>query len=204
MAEWIIHFIESSGYLGIVALMALENIFPPIPSELIMPFAGLLAAQHKLNIFGVVAAGAVGSVAGTLPWYWLGRAIGRERLGRWVDAHGRWFTMDRQELQSAEDWLRRHGNASLFFGRLLPALRSVISLPAGFIGVPMPSFLLWSTLGTTLWSGLLAGLGYALESRYERIASEVDLVSKIVLAVLVAIYLWRVIRFDPDKKRQQA
>jgi membrane protein DedA with SNARE-associated domain len=199
MSDWIIGFVESGGYWGIALLMALENIFPPVPSELIMPFAGFVAARGDLNVVGVVIAGVVGSLVGTMPWYWLGRRVGRERLHRWVDAHGRWFAMSRQDLERAEKWFDAHGGPAVAFGRLIPAVRSVISMPAGLSKMPVVKLLLWSAIGTVLWSGALAGVGYLLEDRWESIAHWVDRLSTGVLVLLVAVYVWRVVRFKPEK-----
>lgn len=200
LSELIIDFIGRWSYFGIALLMALENIFPPIPSELIMPFAGYVAARGDLNIAGVVVAGVLGSLAGTLPWYWLGRSIGRERLARWVGARGRWFTISPEELERAERWFLRRGGWALLAGRLVPAVRSVISMPAGVAAMPLPSMLAWSACGTLLWTGMLAGLGFALESRYERIAGFVDKLSMAVVILLVVSYAWRVIRFRPGPR----
>ncbi|MET0312376.1 MAG: DedA family protein [Burkholderiaceae bacterium] len=194
MTERIIAFIESGGYVAIAFLMALENIFPPIPSELIMPFAGLAAARGELGLAGVVAAGTVGSLIGTLPWYWLGRSVGRKRLDALVEKHGRWFAVTPGELQRAHELFDRHGNMILAAGRLIPAVRSVISLPAGIYKVPLGRLLLWSGIGTALWSGALAGGGYLLESRYEALAGTIDVISKAVVGMLVAAWLWRVVR----------
>lgn len=195
MSEFIIDWIERFGYLGIGLLMALENVFPPVPSELIMPFAGYVAATGELHIAGVVLAGALGSVLGTLPWYWLGRTIGRERLAKWVKAHGRWFTVTPEELERAERWFERRGGWALLVGRLVPAVRSVISMPAGFECMPIARMLAWSAAGTVLWSGALAGLGFALENKYESIAHWVDWITIAVLVVLVVGYVWRVVTF---------
>lgn len=197
MSDLITGWIERFGYFGIALLMAVENVFPPVPSELIMPFAGYVAAKGELNIVGVVAAGALGSVLGTLPWYWLGRRIGRERLARWVKAHGRWFTVTPDELQRAERWFERSGGWALLLGRLVPAVRSVISMPAGVESMPLAKMLAWSAAGTLLWSGALATLGFLLESRYERITPWVDRISIGVLGFLLAAYVWRVVRFKP-------
>lgn len=197
MSDLITGWIERFGYFGIALLMAVENVFPPVPSELIMPFAGYVAAKGDLNIAGVVAAGALGSVLGTLPWYWLGRRIGRERLARWVKAHGRWFTVTPDELERAERWFERSGGWALLLGRLVPAVRSVISMPAGVESMPLAKMLAWSAAGTLLWSGALATLGFLLESRYERISPWVDRISIGVLVFLLAAYLWRVVRFKP-------
>lgn len=197
MSDLITGWIERFGYFGIALLMAVENVFPPVPSELIMPFAGYVAAKGDLNIVGVVLAGALGSVLGTLPWYWLGRRIGRERLGRWVKAHGRWFTVTPEELERAERWFERSGGWALLLGRLVPAVRSVISMPAGVEAMPVARMLAWSAAGTVLWSGALAALGFMLESRYERISPWVDRISIGVLVFLFSAYVWRVARFRP-------
>jgi membrane protein DedA with SNARE-associated domain len=196
MAEWIIHLIERFSYLGIALLMALENVFPPIPSELIMPFAGFVAARGDLNGVGVILAGSAGSLAGTLPWYWIGRRIGRERLARWVGRHGRWFTMSPEDLERAEAWLQRHGGLAVMMGRLVPALRSVISMPAGVTRMPLLGFLLWSSAGTLIWTSALASLGWALQSQYEQVADYLENVTRVVLVLFVAGYLWRLIRFE--------
>jgi membrane protein DedA with SNARE-associated domain len=193
MAEFIIDCIQRWGYAGIVLLMALENVFPPVPSELIMPFAGYVAARGELNFFGVVAAGCVGSLAGSLPWYALGRWVGRERLHRWVDSHGRWLTLTPQELERAEDWFQRHGGWALLAGRLVPAVRSVISMPAGVEEMPVLAMLAWSAVGTAIWSGGLAGIGYALEDRYEQFSPWIDKASTAVVVGLVGWYVWRLL-----------
>lgn len=196
MAEWIIQLIERFSYVGIALLMALENVFPPVPSELIMPFAGFVAARGDLNGIGVVLAGSAGSLAGTLPWYWVGRRIGRERLGRWVERHGRWFTMSPADLERAEGWLQRHGGMAVMLGRLVPALRSVISMPAGVTRMPLLSFLFWSSAGTLVWTSALASLGWVLQNQYERVAEYLEIATRVVLGLLVAGYLWRVVRFQ--------
>jgi len=200
MADWTISFIERFGYLGIAFLMALENVFPPIPSEIIMPFAGFVAARGDLHPAGVVLAGTLGALAGTLPWYWLGWRIGRERLARWVKAHGRWFTLSPQELERAERWFQRHGGRAVFAGRLVPAVRSVISLPAGVARMPLAPFMVWSFAGSLLWTAALAALGFWLESHYERAAPYLNGATQAVLAVLVVSYVWRVLRFGRDSK----
>lgn len=197
MSDLVIRAIEQWGYFGIAVLMLLENVFPPVPSELIMPFAGYVAATGKLHIAGVIAAGSLGSLLGTLPWFWLGHRIGRERLRKWVGHHGRWFTMDVDDLDRAERWMKRHGGWALLFGRLVPTVRSVISMPAGVARMPLGTVLAWSAVGTAAWTALLAGLGYALESRFESIQPWVDKASTAVVVALVATYLWRVIRFKP-------
>lgn len=195
MADWIVGLIEQYGYLGIALLMLLENVFPPIPSELIMPFAGFAAARGDLHPAGVLAAGTAGSLLGTLPWYWAGRSIGEERLKRAAARHGRWLAMSPDDIAQAGRWFERHGPMAVFLCRLVPTLRSVISAPAGIARMPLPSFLAWTVIGTLLWTGALAGIGYALESRYEQIQAWLNPVSTAVVVIAVAAYLWRVVRW---------
>jgi membrane protein DedA with SNARE-associated domain len=201
VAETIIQFIEQHGVWGVALLMVLENLFPPIPSELIMPFAGFAAARGDLNAAAIAAAGIAGSVLGTLPWYWVGRRIGCRRLKRWADRHGRWLTVTPGDIDHAQRWFERHGSWSVALGRLVPAVRSVISAPAGITGMPLTRFLLWSTIGSTVWVGALTALGFLLEGQYEQVARWIDPVSKAMLAVCVAGYLYRVATFHRRASR---
>lgn len=195
MLEWIVSLIDQHGYWAVTALMLLENVFPPIPSELIMPFAGFAAARGDLSLPLVVVAGTLGSVLGTLPWYVAGRCIGDARLKRWAGKHGRWLTMSPKDIKNADRWFDQHGRAAVFFGRLVPGLRSVISAPAGVTGMPFGSFLLWTFAGSLIWTGTLASLGVVLESNYEHVADWIDPVSKGILIAAIVLWLWRVVRF---------
>jgi membrane protein DedA with SNARE-associated domain len=194
MIDWITGTIASAGYVAILLLMFAENVFPPIPSELIMPFAGFVAARGDLHPSGVIAAGVAGSLLGAVPWYLAGRWIGKERLLRLADRHGRWLTVSRADLEHAEIWFRRYGRLSVFVGRLIPAVRTLISVPAGVSGMRAVPFFAWSALGTLLWTGFLTGAGYVLEAHYEIVAGWIDIVSKLVLAVIVLGYVYRLIR----------
>jgi membrane protein DedA with SNARE-associated domain len=193
MVETITEFIADRGYLAIVLLMFAENIFPPLPSELIMPFAGFVAARGDLQPALVVLAGTLGSVLGGVPWFLAGRYCGAERMKRLADRHGRWLAVSREEIESAEKWFERHHGPVLVFGRLLPGVRTLIALPAGFSGMALLPFLAWSAVGSLLWTGLLTGAGYIMESRYETIAGVLEPASWIVLGAIVLAYLWRVV-----------
>ncbi len=195
MFDWITALVQQTGYLGIALLMLAENVFPPIPSELIMPLAGFTAARGELSIVWVVVAGTVGSIAGALLWYYVGRWIGAERLERWAERHGRWLTMSPEDVERARGAFARHGAAAVLVGRLVPAVRTLISVPAGITAMSLPRFLFWTGLGTAAWTALLAGLGYALESQYAVVADYVNPVSNVVVALLVAGYAWRVATF---------
>jgi membrane protein DedA with SNARE-associated domain len=195
MAEWIIGFIEQYGYVAIVALMALENIFPPLPSELIMPFAGFSAAQGSVSFTGVVIAGTCGSLLGTLPWYAAGRWLKPERLDRFIERHGRWLTITHDELEHARGWFERHGTPAVLFGRMVPAVRTVISVPAGITHMPIWRFLLWSAIGSALWSGLLAAFGRLLGARYDQIVEWMNPVTNVIIAGVLVLYVWRVVTY---------
>lgn len=201
MFDFITEFMQSGGYLAVFALMALENIFPPIPSELIMPFAGFVAARGDLNVVGVLVAGTAGSVAGALPWYYAGKVYGKERLEAFADKHARWMTVTHGDIEHAMESFEKHGRKVVLLGRLIPAIRTLISVPAGLAKMPMGQFLLYSTVGSLIWTGVLTGAGYLLESQYERVAQYVDPVSKAILIGLVGWYLYRVATF---KKRAKA
>lgn len=198
MADWIIHFIEQHGYLAVVLLMLAENVVPPIPSELIMPFAGFAAARGDLHPAAVAVTGALGSVLGTLPWYVVARRIGRERLKAWAARHGRWLTVSPDDLDRAHRWFERRGAVTVFAGRLVPAVRSVISAPAGIAAMPLPSFLLWSLAGSLLWCAALTATGFLLEARYDQVARWIDPVTKTILLASAATYAWRVLRPRPS------
>lgn len=199
MFEIIVDIVSRSGYLGIFLLMFLENLFPPIPSELIMPLAGFAAARGDLNITLVVAAGTAGSVVGALPWYYLGVLFGRERLKRIADKHGRWLTVSSGDIDVVSRWFERHGRSAIFFGRLVPAIRTLISVPAGIVRMPMLAFLAYSAAGSLIWTGLLAAAGFTLQAQYAVVAQYLDPVSKAIVGLIIVGYLYRLVRHTPRK-----
>lgn len=166
MLDWINNLMN---YPGIAFLMFLENVFPPIPSELIMPLAGYKASQGGISLWGAILAGAVGSLVGQLPLYWLGAAVGYERLRAWADRHGHWLAISGEDIGHAKEWFDNHGHKAVLLGRLVPGVRSLVSIPAGFAHMNLPRFLLYSAIGTATWAGILAYLGNLLGERYENI-----------------------------------
>lgn len=194
MFDFITAWIEGGGLLAVAALMFLENVFPPIPSELVMPLAGFNAARGSMNVVALVVAGTAGSVAGCLVWYALARAWGRERFLRFIDRWGAWLTLSREEAESAAAWFERHGRAAVFFGRMIPTIRTLISLPAGLAGMGLAPFLLLTTAGAAIWTALLAGAGYVLEDNYEAVERWLNPVTTGIVALVVGLYLWRVVR----------
>lgn len=195
MTDWIKTVIGDLGYAAIVGLMFIENVFPPIPSELIMPFAGFMAAKGVYMFAGVVMAGVLGSVLGALPLYYLGDCMGEQRLKAWARRYGRWVAVSEGDVDKANSWFDKHGGKAVFFCRLVPGVRSLISIPAGSTGMNMTAFLTYTTLGTGLWTLLLASLGWLLGRQYERVSTYLGPVSYVVLGALaVAGITWVVKR----------
>jgi membrane protein DedA with SNARE-associated domain/uncharacterized membrane protein YkvA (DUF1232 family) len=190
--DGVTRLVSEGGYLAIVGLMFAENIFPPIPSELIMPLAGYVAAQGHLDPYLAVLAGAFGSVLGALPWYYAGVRLGRERVCALAARHGRWLTVNEKDVGKAIDWFERRGRLAVLLGRCVPAVRTLISVPAGIARMPLMPFLLYSTIGTLVWTTALLVAGYMLGSQYRTVGQYVDMASKVILGLVVVLYVWRV------------
>lgn len=199
MTKYITDILGSMGYFGIVLLMFLENIFPPIPSEFIMPLAGFMVTQGKFSFVGVVIAGIIGSMLGTLPFYYLGRRMDEESLKNLADRHGRWLTVSREDIERAQSWFERHGGATVLFCRLIPGVRSVISIPAGINKMNFAAFLMYSTAGTAMWTSLLTYAGYLLKSNFTDIEKYLDPASYVIFGGLLLLYIYRVIRHSGKK-----
>jgi len=204
MVEWITNTMNQLGYLGIGLLMFLENLFPPIPSELIMPLAGFTVAQGKMQMLPAIAAGVVGTVLGALPWYYAGSLLGEERLKQWFDRYGKWLGISGKEVQNASRWFEKHGYKTVLFCRLVPGVRTLISIPAGIHRMRLLPFLLYSTIGTALWTTLLTYAGYLLGDHYHLVEKYLDPVSKYVLVGLViAFVVWLVLHQQQRTKAPQ-
>jgi len=162
MESFVQSMMQSLGAFGIALLMFLENIFPPIPSELIMPLAGYWSTQGDISIVIVIVAGGIGSLLGVIPWYYAGRALGKERLKRFSEHHGRWLTLSPADIESADRWFREKGPLAVLFGRLVPTVRTLISVPAGIAQMPFAKFLIYSAIGSGIWTTALAMAGYLL------------------------------------------
>lgn len=181
--------VTTLGYPGILLVMFTENIFPPIPSELVMPFAGFLVADGTYNLPGIIVAGTLGSVLGAIAIYqiglWADEPVARAFLRRW----GRYFMVSEADLDRALTLFDRYGNSIVFFGRLIPIVRSLISLPAGMNRMPLPRFLIFTSLGATIWTSLLSVGGMILGENWEQIMEYVSQYERLVLVVLVLAVL---------------
>lgn len=201
MDVFVRHLMESLGAFGIGLLMFLENIFPPIPSEIIMPLAGYQAATGEMSLVTVIVAGTIGSLLGIIPWYYLGYAFGEKRIIWLAERYGRWMTMTPEDVEAADRWFRRYGYWAVSFGRLVPTVRTLISVPAGLSRMPFWMFLAVSAVGTLVWTAGLAIAGYMLGQNYEAIDGYVGPVSNAVIIGVVVLYLYRVVTFKPTQRR---
>lgn len=204
MENWVVDVVRGMGPLGVALLMFLENLFPPLPSEIIMPLAGYLSARGEAPFWAMAVAGTAGSLAGAAFWYGVGRAVSRERLCAWVERHGVWLAMAPDDVDRAADWFARHGRTSVFFGRLVPVVRTLISVPAGFGRMPVGQFLALSALGTGLWTFALAYAGRLLGSRFQQVEQWMGPVSSAVVAAAVLGYGYRVFRIVRARRKGEA
>ena len=194
MFDWITSVIARLGYFGVAILTFLENVFPPIPSELVIPLAGFVAARGDMRLSIVIAMGSLGSLAGATVWYVIGKRVGEQRLRKWVARNGRWLTLSAEDVDRAQDWFRRHGAAAVFFGRLIPGVRTFVSLPAGFSSMPLAPFLLYSALGTAMWTAALAYAGVVLQANFTLVGDYINLATNALLAVGGILLVRRYIR----------
>lgn len=194
MIDLATRLVASGGHAGVFLLMLLENLFPPIPSEVIMPLAGFGAAQGRLSLVGVIVAGTLGALAGNAVWFELARWFGAVRARALLARFGGRFGVGPAEIARGEAVLRRHGAWAVFLGRFMPGIRTAISVPAGLIELPRLLFYGWTALGTLLWTAGLAIGGYVLEDDFTRVeawAGPVGLVALALGGLLIAWLLWR-------------
>ncbi len=187
LAEIIQQIITTLGYPGIAFVMFAENVFPPIPSELVMPFAGFVVAEGQLSFVGVWIAGVLGSVLGAVVLYYLGMWAGDTVVRGILRRYGRWLGTSESDYDRALRFFTRYGEWVVFFGRLIPLVRSIISIPAGAEHMPLPRFLLFTTLGSAIWSGLLAFAGMTLGENWEQVTGFVEQYQDVVVVALVLL-----------------
>ena len=200
MSEWVLAIMAKFGYLGIIFAMFAENVFPPIPSELIMPAAGFAAARGDLNIFLVILTGTFGSVLGALPLYYLGALFNKERLILFTEKYGKYVFIKAEDVLSSNAWFDKHGKKAVFFGRMVPGIRSLISIPAGMNKMPLVSFLVLTAVGASIWTTILTLAGFYLGKNYEVIATLLAPYSKIfLLLAIVIIIVWFIKRRLSDQ-----
>lgn len=184
MEHWITEIMDAYGYLGVFLLIALENLFPPIPSEVILTFGGFMTTKSGLSVFGVIAAATAGSVAGAICLYGVGKMLSVNRLETLILRYGKFLRLKPEDIRKSYDWFDRHGSWAVFLGRLVPLIRSLISVPAGSTGMSFLPFLVLTTIGSLIWNTALVYLGSAVGASWEKIVGYMDLYSNAVYALL--------------------
>ena len=186
LATWVQDVIEQLGYLGVALLVVLENVFPPIPSEIVLPFAGFVAQQGSYSVVLMILAATVGSVIGALIMYWIAAIIGDERLHAFTRRFGKWVQIREADLTRAEEWFDRHAMSAVLVGRCVPLIRSVVSIPAGFRRMKLIPYIAYTFLGSLVWNIALVGAGAVLGENWERVEPVVATFQWIVIVVILA------------------
>ena len=199
MTDWVQEIIAQGGYLGLFLLMFGETVFPPIPSEVIMSMAGLQVAKGHMSLTFAIVAGSAGAMLGNIAWYLAARGLGIARLKPLIDRYGRWLTMKWAEVDRGERWFRRHGHLFVCVGRMLPTIRSLVSIPAGLMRMRFVPFVLWSSVGTIGWSAMLATGGWILGTRFAEMEAWLGFASTLLLVMMGGWYLWRVATWRPSR-----
>jgi membrane protein DedA with SNARE-associated domain len=199
--ERVIDIIERFGYTGIALLIALETVFPPLPSEIILPLGGFTASRGDLALWGVILAATLGSVAGALVLYGIGYWFGQERLYWLVDHYGRYVLLKQSDIDKANDWFERYSGKAVIIGRLVPVVRSLVSIPAGLTKMPLPTFILYTALGSAIWNGVLVGAGYLLGNNWEEVEHYVGYLQyAVILGAIAGVgwFIWSRVRGNRD------
>lgn len=194
LADWAVVIVERLGYFGVFFLVALENLIPPIPSELILPLAGFSVGQGQLTFIGVATAASIGSVVGALFLYWIGYWFGEDRLRSFVRRF-QWLPfVDEADLDKAEVWFQKHGTIAVLTGRLVPVIRSVVSVPAGYSRMPLGPFILYTLIGSTIWNVALISAGWVLGDRWDEVRTYtqyLEYATVLVLGLAILFFIYR-------------
>lgn len=182
LSGWVVDVVEMLGPVGVGLLVLLENLFPPIPSEIILPLAGYLAGTGRLNVVAVILAATVGSVLGALALYWLGAAVGDARIRVWLR---KLPLMQESDLDRAQSWFDRHGGTAVLIGRIIPVVRSLVSVPAGIQRMPLWRFVLYTTIGSGVWNTIFVVLGYVLGNQWTSVGQYSDILNYAVIGAIV-------------------
>ena len=201
IVDWCVNLVGQLGAIGVGIAVALENLFPPIPSEAILPLAGFSASEGKFSLLSAFLGATAGSLVGALALFYLGRIIGRDRLVRIANFLP---LVDSEDIETAEQWFARHGTKAVLFGRLIPLVRSLISIPAGTQRMPVGKFLIYTTIGSGVWNALLILLGYALGSNWEKVGPVLDRFDLVIYIGFAALLIWWVSRQIAKRRRRKA
>lgn len=203
MEAWIMDVMDQFGYWGVFLLIALENIFPPIPSEVILTFGGFMTETTNLTVTGVIIVSTAGSVLGAILLYGIGLLLDVERLEKIVDRYGRILRLTKDDLYRADAWFDKYGIWTVLFCRLIPLIRSLISIPAGMSNMNFGLFLLFTTIGTLVWNTILVNVGAAVGSNWEDIVGYMDIFSNVVYAILAILGILIIIWYMKKRKERK-
>jgi len=198
LPEYITKAVETNtsiAYLTICLAMFLENLIPPIPSEIIMPLGGFFVYQQKLNFYILVFWGLLGTLIGSLPWYYLGKLVNEQRLSNFLEKRGKYLGITSKDLAKSKRWFDKYGVSLVFWGRLVPGIRTLISVPAGMELMPLKKFLVWTLLGSLIWVTLLTYAGVVFGENYKIIESYIDQIKYFVKPILILILFYLIIKF---------
>lgn len=190
LTNWAKDFVESAGYIGVFLMIVLENVFPPIPSEAILPLAGFLAGEGRFWLPAVILAATLGAVAGALILYYVAYAVGDQRVRWLINRYGKWFAISEKDLDTANDWFDRHGHQAVLICRLVPIVRSLVSLPAGLRRMPLHSFILYTAIGSGLWNTILIIAGWWLGDNWEEVSVIVDYLEYPMYIAIAGAVIW--------------
>lgn len=204
MEAWIQGIMEQFGYLGVFLLIMVENLFPPIPSEIILTFGGFMTTSTDLTIWGVILASTLGSMIGAMILYGIGLLLDVERLEKIVDRWGHILRLTRDDIHKADKWFDKYGIWTVFFCRFVPLIRSLISLPAGMSNMNFGLFLFFTTIGSLIWNTVLIYLGAAVGSQWEIIVHYMDIYSNIVYALIAVAIIVFIVWFIKSRKKNKA
>lgn len=184
------------SYLALLLALMVVNLLPPVPAEMVIPFSATLFDDPTLSLPMAIVVATLGLVLGTLPLYCLGRSLGEQRFKAFLNRHQRWLAVTPKDIDRSGRWFRRYGVWLVLAGRLIPGMRSMVSIPAGFHAMPLPRFLVWTTLGSAVWASILVLAGHWLSHAVPNITALIILL--VLFGVLLALYIYRVIRLSPQ------
>lgn len=204
MQQFILHIIEQFGYFGVFFLILIENVFPPIPSEVILLISGFFSSYTSLSVFYMILASTLGSFLGAIILYYIGKIFNKERLKKIVNGRfGKILFLKEKDIDKADEWFDNKGNKSVFFCRFVPIVRSLISIPAGMSEMPMGKFIIYTICGSMIWNTVLICLGYRLGSNWEYVLTILDKYQMVVIVILVIIFGYVIIKFYRKKRKSK-
>ncbi|WP_108672509.1 DedA family protein [Peribacillus acanthi] len=203
METWITNFMEQYGYWGVFLLIALENIFPPIPSEVILTFGGFMTNTTELSVVGVIGASTAGSVFGAVILYRIGLFMDVERLEKIIDRYGHILRLNKKDIHRADAWFDKYGIWTVLICRLIPLIRSLISIPAGMSNMNFWLFLLFTTIGTLIWNTILVNVGAAVGSNWHDIVEKMDVFSNVVYVILVILFVLSILWYIKIRRNRK-